>query len=533
MKLYINGEFHAMDVARNVFSALAEENGKIIDVGSSDELLEKYPDAEAVDLGGKVAIPGIIDTHTHIFASAYSEKTCELIIHKSVKELLSELRERVKTLPKGEWVVYKNTYPLRLSELRYPTLAELDEAAPDNPVVVDGYYSSQLNSAALKTIDFDKLPQSAGVEYDENGNMTGLLKCANPYITSFVNFGDGDEDAALSKLMQEYNKCGITMGVEAMSTVSDLKRLKKFYDEGKQNLRVRHTFLAYNEAAIEEAVVTDTGNKDFSRVCFVKHLSDGGFLTGTAFMEYPYKSDAMKSVFAIDTKGKDDFGLAQCSEEALCNGIRLARKHKLQYGAHCVGSAASQKLLDAYKKINAESPIKGERHALIHADFADAKMITEANDMGISILFQPAWHYMDAPSLDKVLDPRDAGRFMKYSTILTANLAAAGSDHMVKHDPNESVNPYNPFLSMYNMITACAKDGKAYGKQATVGREHALVAYTRDAAKVCFDEDILGTLEVGKRADFAVLDNNYFTCDENEIPDIRSVMTVIDGKRVW
>jgi len=175
MKLYINGEFHAMDIARNVFSALLEDKGAIVEVGKSKELLEKYPDVEIVDLGGKCVIPGIIDSHAHVFTSAYSEKTRELFIPKSVKELLENLRARVKDLKPGEWVVYKNTYPLRLSELRYPTKEELDEAAPNNPVSVDGYYSTQLNTAAINAIDFNALPESASIEYAEDGSLTGLF----------------------------------------------------------------------------------------------------------------------------------------------------------------------------------------------------------------------------------------------------------------------------------------------------------------------------------------------------------------------
>jgi len=530
MKLYVNGEFHAMDVARNVYTALLESNGEIADLGSSEELLAKYAEAEIIDLGGKCVIPGIIDTHTHIFTSAYSEKTRELFIPKSVRELLENLRERVKNLAPGEWVVYKNTYPLRLEELRYPTLKELDEVAPDNPVSVDGYYSTQLNTYALKTIDFDMLPKGAGIEYDKEGNMTGLIKCGNPYVTSFVDFGDGDEAESVKTLMREYNKCGITMGINGMSAVDDIRLMKKLWDNGEQNIRVRYTLPAV-EAIAEEALAIDTGDKNFARVDFLKNFLDGGFLTGTAFMEHPYHG--LYEIFGIDTHGKDDFGMVLFSEEELAEKIRLARKYGLKYGAHCVGSAASQRLLNAYKMVNAEVPIKGERHSLIHADFMDANSIAEANELGISILFQPAWHYVDAPYLDKFLHPKDMERFMKYSTIITADLAAAGSDHMVKHDPNESVNPYNPFLGMYNMITCKARDGKAYGEDAAVGREHALVAYTRDAAKVTFDEALIGTLEVGKRADFAVLDNNYFTCTEEEIPDIRSTMTVVDGRRVW
>ena len=530
MKLYINGEFHAMDIARNVFSALLEENGAISDVGESDVLLAKYPDVEVIDLGGKCVIPGIIDSHAHIFMAAYSEMTTILPAPLSNADLFADLSERVKKAKKGQWIIYKNAYPLRLDELRYPSLAELDEIAPDNPVIVNGHYSAQVNSAALALIDLDNLNPGAAAMYDENGNPTGVLAGAKPSLNQFFYNDEGDPDEALAHLMQEYNKCGMTMIVDAMCAPDDIRRMSRLYADGKQNVRIRYT-VAAADAVCEDAKSIDTGNREFGRLHFAKDFLDGGFLTATSYMEYPYHN--MKEIFGIDDNGEDNFGMIFLTKEQLADKIRLARKYGLQYGAHCVGSGASRRLLDAYKIVNAEDKIKGERHALIHADFMDGDAIADANEMGISVLFQPAWHYMDAHRVDKFLHPKEIERFMKYTTLLTANLAAAGSDHMVKHDPNESVNPYNPFLGMYNMVTCKARDGKAYGAASAVGREHALIAYTRDAARVCFDEALVGTLEVGKRADFAVLDNNYFTCPEEEIPEIRAEMTVLDGRRVW
>ncbi len=529
MKLYINGEIHTMESCESVHSALLEDGGKIADIGTTEDLVNKYPEVEKIDLGGQVVIPGIIDSHTHVFAAAYSEKTKALFIPKSVDELLENLKEQVKEKNPGEWIVYKNTYPLRLSELRFPTLSELTEAAPQNPVCVDGYYSSMLNKCAMETIDYSCLPKGAEIEYDKNGKKTGLFKCANPYISGFVSFGDGDEKTSVISLMREYNKCGITAAVDANTFLSDIALMKAIYDEGKQSIRIRYTLMPIEEN-IKKALSSDLGDESFAKVSFVKNFLDGGFLTGTAFMEYPYHN--MESVFGIDTKGEDEFGIVLFTKEQIADSIRLARKYKLSYGAHCVGSAATKRLIEAYETVNSESDIGDERHALIHADFYDEEMSEKANGMGLSLLFQPAWHYMDAPSLEKVLDARDAERFMNYKNIFLANLHSAGSDHMVKHSPDDSVNPYNPFTGMYNMITCRARDGKAYGKN-TVSRFDALSAYTREGARVCFDEDNIGTLEVGKACDFAVLDKNYFECDENEIPAIRSVMTVVGGKCVW
>ncbi len=529
MKLYVNGKFHSMDCSRNVYSALLENNGKIAELGRSEELISKYPEVEIIDLGGKTVIPGIIDTHAHVFGAAYSEAEAPLEIHKSVASLLADLRVRAENTPKGEWIVYKNTYPLRLSELRYPTLNELDAAAPNTPVIVSGYYSSQLNSAALSRIDVGELPKGSEALRDDDGNLTGLLTCASPYLERFMKEEGGSKSDSLCKLMRMYNECGITMAVVGMCGTEDIALANELYESSRQTIRMRYTLPAVEQVA-KDALAIEMPNSEFSRVAFLKNFLDGGFLTGTAFMEYPYKN--LKRVFSIDTRGEDFYGMFLFDREKIADCIELARKYGLQYGAHCVGSAAARRLFDAYIAVNKKNPIKGERHAVIHADFVNADDAKTANDMGIALLFQPAWHYLDAPNVDEVLDERDAKSFMRYKDIQAFDLAAAGSDHMVKHDPFESVNPYNPFIGLYNMVTCRARDGKEYITSERMSRDAALMYYTSHAARICFDEDVLGTLEVGKCADFAVLDRDYFTCPEEEIIDIKSVMTVVDGKRV-
>ncbi len=529
MKLYINGVFHSMDDFCSVHTALLERDGIIAELGKTEELIPKYPGVEIIDLGGKVVIPGIIDTHTHVFMSAYSEVNGELLIPESVSELLSDLRERVKSAGKDEWIVYKNTYPLRLSELRYPSLEELDAAAPDTPVVVNGFYSAQLNSKALQKLNLCELPSGAEALRNEKGELTGILTCANAFISKFCPDREGDKRAAVMNLMKKYNECGITTALEGLLVdINDIELVNGLYREGGQTVRMRYAVIS-NKELVKKAIATEMPDKGFSRVAFMKDLLEGGFLTGTAFMEYPYKN--LGSVFSIGELGDDFCGIFLFNKDELCEKIKFARECGLQYSAHCVGSAGARRLLDAYKSVSEKSPILGERHALVHGDFVNSRDAELANELGVSLLFQPAWHYMDAPSIDTVLDTRDAKEFMNYADISKFTLAAAGSDHMAKHDSFKSVNPYNPFVGLYNMVTNRARDGKRYGEY-TFTREDALAYYTRHAARAFFEEDSLGTLEVGKCADFAVLDRDYFTCPADDILKIKSVMTVVGGRQV-
>lgn len=535
--LYYNGNIHSMDEMLNTYTAMVVCGGKIVDLGVDHELMSHYPDADLYDLKGKTVIPGLIDSHAHIFMAADSEGDGELYIPTSVEELLNDLRDRVKNIPEGEWISYKNTYPLRLEELRYPTLQELDTIAPKHPVAVDGFYSAQLNSCALKSLDLSHLPAGGRVIYDNDGAMTGtLLNCFAMLVRYYKTRTVKPQKEAICEVMHAYNQMGITSSVEAMSTMAGIDAVEKLYDEGRQTVRLRYTMMVppldkHNEF-IQNIRSFEPQNAEFSRINFIKNTIDGGILTGTSLMEYAYQN--LESVFSLYGVGDDWRGNLVTDVDVLTQSILLAQEMGLQYGAHCVGSRAAQKLIDAYKKANVQSDIEGRRHALLHADFMDKSMISDVKELDLTVLFQPAWHYMDAPYMDKIVDARECARFMPYMQILSSGVhAAAGSDHMVKYDADLSVNPYNPFTGLYNMVTCRARDGEVYGEHQAIDRISALLYYTRHAAWSIFDEKLIGSLARSHRADFLILNKNYFECSEEDIRNIHPIETIVEGKCVY
>ena len=531
--LFHNGKIYSMDENDSVYSAMVVCGGKLVDFGD-ETLIEKYPDADLYNLQGQTVIPGLIDTHAHIFMAADSEGDGELFIPTSVEELLNDLREKVKVTPKGEWISYKNTYPLRLDELRYPNLCELDEIAPDNPVAVDGFYSAQLNTCALNSLDLTTLPPGGRIMTDKEGNKTGvLLNCFAILGKHYSSRKEKPYAEAISEVMAEYNKYGITTTVEAMSNLAGIEAVEQLQKEKRQTVRVRYTMMVPPKAKHEEFKETIKGvkcaNPDFARISFIKNTIDGGILTGTSLMDGEYQG--LSEIFGLDGIEDTWRGNLVTDTPILCDSIKLAQELGLQYGAHCVGTQASRKLLAAYKQVgNTEN----QRHTLLHADFMAGDMIEAAREMDITILFQPAWHYMDAPFLDKILNARECKYFMPYADMLNSGVhMAAGSDHMVKYDPMKSVNPYHPFVALHNMVTCTARDGKVYGEEQKISRKEALLTYTRYAARALFDEDLIGSFKKGNRADFLILDRDYFTCYENEIAEIKPIKTYIDGMCVY
>lgn len=543
--IFYNGRIHTMDSKKNVYEAMAAAaSGEILALGTNEEILAlRGSETYTYNLNNHTVIPGLNETHTHIFRVGLSELREEKFIPASINELLEYIKEKVQVLKPGEWMYFQNTYPTRLKEYRFPTLEELDSAAPNNPIYVDGAYAGQVNSYALRLLNIDENTPEPGngkfIRDKVSGKLTGLLFCCGDIVkNALITKSDTVEDIkkGFLNIQANYHKYGITSIVDGMTNEVEIKALNELYKEGKLGLRtiltgmVPSSSLSAAEENLERLKVLTALPCEWGKLSFCKVILDGGILTGTAYMRRPYNDAA--GVFGINF---DDFkGIIYYNSSRLKDIIGIAVKTNLQMTAHCIGNAATDILLDAYESYQEENNIKDRRFSIIHCDFTDENTLKRIKDLNLSILFQPAWHYMDGDILGKVLDSKTMESFLPYKEYVNMGIhASAGSDHMIKYDPFLSHNPYNPFLSLYNMITRKTRLGNIIGGENRISRYDALAMYTSKASYISFDENIKGSLEAGKYADFTVLSRDYFNCPEEDIKDICSVMTVVGGKIVY
>lgn len=521
-RLFVNGRIYTMASKSTVAEALAIKGDTIRAIGSTRDILKlKGRDTEVIDLGGKAVIPGLIDSHTHIFWTGVSELYGELFIPESVEELIEYVQSRTRELPKGEWIHLKNVYPTRLKEYRYPTTKELDSVSPDHPVFVDGAYAGRANSYAMKIAGIDK---------------TTPTRQAIAAIKEHINEREltlEDHKRGIQNIQKEYNKFGITSAVDGISSHIGIRAANQLYSEDGLSVRMTFTNVVGNEetapeemAGFKEAIELP---EKWGKLAFMKIMLDGGILTGTSYMRRPYidnigifgMGDGFRGIINQDTKSVKEF-------------IDVAYREGYQMTAHCIGDGALDILLQAYMDYQEIEDIRDRRFSIIHGDFTDDEALKIIKDLGLVLLFQPAWHFKDAAILKKVLDEETFDSFLPYSKYVDAGIAAAaGSDHMVKYDPLLSQNPYHPFWALYNMVTGNTLAGDPIGAQYKISREDALRYYTLGGAYATFDEDIKGSLEPGKLADFAVLSEDYFTCPDENIPNIKSIHTVIGGNTVY
>lgn len=521
-KLFINGTIYTMDKENRIVQALAVEGDTITAIGSDEEILKlKSVNTEVIDLKGRTVIPGLIDSHAHILWTGVSEVDGEMFIPQSIDELLNYVREMTSTLPDGEWIHLKNVYPTRLKEHRYPTVEELDRVSPSHPVFVDGAYAGQANSCARKVVGLSGGTPSL--------NAISLIK---KHIREPL-YDIEDYKRGIQNIQREYNKLGITSIVDGISNEIGVKAAGKLCNEGELSVRLTFTkVVGSKETAIDEMArfenIIDMPYK-WGRLAFMKILIDGGILTGTSYMRRPYQDTL--GMFGMEEGFR---GIANHDTESVMGFIDAAYKSGYQMTAHCIGDGALDILLNGYQRYQDMEDIRDRRFSIIHGDFTDDKALDIIKDLNLILLFQPAWHFKDAAILKEMLDEETFSYFLPYSKYVDKGIyGAAGSDHMVKYDPLLSQNPYHPFWALYNMVTGNTIEGEPIGEMWKISREDALRFYTIGGAYATFDENIKGTLEPGKLADFAVLSDNYFTCPEKNIPQITSLLTVVGGVCVY
>jgi predicted amidohydrolase YtcJ len=220
--------------------------------------------------------------------------------------------------------------------------------------------------------------------------------------------------------------------------------------------------------------------------------------------------------------------------EKVTNVIRTGHRLGWQMSSHVTGDAGVDMVLDAVAAAHADSPIDHRRYTLIHAYFPSPDAAARAAKLGVVVDTQPMWHYKDGDALAGAFGEKRLAPFIGAATWKAAGVKVAlNSDHMQGIDPDLALNPFNPWLALYSAITRKTESGQVLGPEERLDRLTALRMMTCDAAYLHFDEAKKGTLEVGKLGDLAVLTDDYFTCEESEIPKLRSVLTVVGGKVVY
>ena len=543
-----HGKIVTVDKQFSIHQALAIRDGRIVRVGNDAEVFKlKGPDTQLIGLEGKTVLPGLIDSHVHPNGACMTEFDHPIPEMETIADVLGYVRGRAKALAKGEWIQVRQVFITRLREQRYPTRKELDEAAPDNPVVFSTGPDASLNSLAMKlsAIDKDFKVTDGGPGHaekdDRTGEPTGILRSCTRYVKSQPSGRQPtelDRTERLLQLLRDYASVGLTSVGDRDASPADIDRYRHLREQSKLPVRVAVSHHIDTIGAIEKieqnirkvAEHPLVKGDDRLRIIGIKTYLDGGMLTGSAYMRRPWGVSKIYSITDPQYRG-----VLFIPKERLLPIVRTTIESGLQFTAHSVGDGAVHTLLDVYEELSRTLSIKKTRPCITHCNFMSAEAVRRLAELGVAADIQPAWLYLDTRTLSAQFGYDRLRYFQPLRSLFEAgSIAGGGSDHMQKIGSLRSVNPYNPFLGMWTTITRRAKwhEGRLHPEEA-LSREQAIRFYTINNAYILFLDDRVGSLEEGKRADLIVLDRDLLTCPVDDIKDARVLRTYVDGQMIY
>jgi predicted amidohydrolase YtcJ len=505
--------------------AVAVRDGRIAAVGAREDVAALAgPETELVELGSAVLYPGFTDAHVHILGVGLRETTLNLEGVASIAALQDVVRARIEQGGPDAPVIGRGWIETHWPEGRFPSRADLDAVSGATPVVLtraDGH-ALVANSAALAAAGVDATtPDPAGGQIlrDEAGEPTGILiDNAKGLLAPFTNEPQGEaRDAALAEGARVMSAYGWTGGHNMSVAPGDVARLEALADMGRLPIRVYNAVApAAPDALLETGPRSHASGRVTTRA--VKLYMDGALGSRGAALLEPY----------ADAEGT---GLLLRSREETVPLLEKALREGVQVSAHAIGDRANRLVLDWMEEALAAVPpterrVAEPRWRVEHAQVVDPADIPRFAELDIIASMQPSHAIGDlhfAPSrlgLDRL-----EGAYAWRSLLDSGAVVTAGSDA-----PVERGDPLIEFYAAVARRDLEGFQGEGWRPEEAVSRAEALAMLTLAPAYAAFAESELGTIEVGKRADFSVFSGDLMTVAEAEIPKLRAVMTVVDGE---
>ncbi|KON29413.1 hypothetical protein AC482_06555 [miscellaneous Crenarchaeota group-15 archaeon DG-45] len=524
-----NGKIVTVDEGESIAEAVAVKFGRILAVGSNDEIERLVGDGtEVIDLGGRTVIPGLIDSHCHMASSGKLRMlTVDLSEEagvKSIADIQARIAERARATPRGQWIIGMQEDDAKLAEKRHPTRWELDEATRDHPVFIStvGGHFYMVNSRALEMAGVTKeTPDPVGGKFDrdpETGELTGGLheKATDVVMPEGPFRVETTREIAAEgarRMLMDCAAAGLTMVYDMAMDGAEIRALLDLKNRGELPIRVRidvpiELFPEMNKVGIYRGM-----GDNWARICGLKFFFDGAISARTAAVSEPYLNQP------------DFYGVWATTREIATRTIMEAYEAGYRISAHANGDSAIEMFLDIMEEAQARYPREDPRNRDIHCTVVNPELVARIRELGIlPTIFGPYPYYHGDKLIPAFGEKRLEWMFAARSFLDAGVKVAAHSDH--------HAGPYPPLMGIHAHVNRVTKAGRPIGRSQRVSVMEALRLYTINAAYHSFDEDALGSIEPGKLADFVVLGEDILTVPPETIIDIPVDMTIVGGEVV-
>lgn len=526
------GRIFTLDAENTIAQAVAVKDGRILAVGGNAEIEALAgPGTQRLVLGGRAVIPGFFDSHNHLLEVGTKLSQIRLDECQSPEEMMERVRERASVTPPGEWIIGQGWNEGNFPGGRLPTRHDIDPATSEHPVVLRRFFNVDVvNSYALRLAGITRHtpdPEGGRIERDADGEPNGLLRAsAKALVERLIPRPTLEQmKQSLRLACQEMHRFGITSVIEPGLRPEEIRAYQSLYRDGELSLRVNlmpswHGFLDDEEEeqldyrARELGIYSGLGD-EWLRIGALKMAIDGGTTPHTAYMYEPYEGETEVLAFH------------RLKVDALHRYFRTAQELGWDVGIHCCGDHAQDLAADTFAQVAREVPRPDARHSIIHAYFPTPKALAQMAEYHIAAVLQPTFIYWEGDLLFRDVGERRAQNYKPARQYLDHGIVVTASS-----DVTSTVSA-NPFIALYALVTRKNRLGQLIAPQEAISREEALRAYTVAGTWLTREEHLKGTIEVGKLADLAVLDRNYFTVSDEEIKDIQVEMTIVGGQIMW
>lgn len=543
--LLYNGKVFSADEKGTIFQAVAVDGGRIVAVGATEDLRERYSGVKEIDLKGRLVTPGFNDAHIHFIGVGMALLRVDLNGSKTLEEARRRIAAKIKELPKGTWVLGRG-WDHTLWGNKLPTRKDLDDIAPDNPVFVqrvDGHISWS-NSLAFRLANVtknSKAPEGGEIVFDEGGEPEGVLKeTAQSLVSSVVPQPTAGETLkGIELALEQARKYGLT-SVQGGADYEAIPLYRQLLKDDKLTARV--AVWQDFETPLE---TLKRQREDFTGLRLDPTRLKLGILKGYMDGTLGSRTAAMLAPFADDPENR---GIPRMPADQIIKMIIERDAAGFQIGLHAIGDLANRIALDGFAHANEtqlpcglaeftrtvqkvsghDTCVSNRRNRIEHAQVISPSDFKRFADLGIIASMQPTHAITDkrwAP--DRLGEYRTLGAYSWHTFQSYGVHVAFGTD--------SPVEPLNTYLTLYAAVTRQDPEGDPFGgwlPQEKLSIENAIRNYTYESAYAEFDENEKGTIQPGKYADLVVHSRDLLTIAPKEILTTVAVYTIFNGKIV-